>query len=331
MSMLGWSGLRSRRWLVTTAKLATAVAMFFLLLRAIDRAELGRLLASASYSYLLLGIGIYVPLMFLSALRWRRICAYLRIELPLGFSVLAYLEATAFNIIVPGSIGGEALRSIRAARLSGKLRSSIISVIIDRAMNFAAIVAFAAALLPSASFADRVPGLAFVLAAVGASIVIAVVALFVVHRAAGLRRHRLIREAVRISLLCRRAFARPSRFVVLVSLSAGVQACNVALLWIAFVATGAEPARLFDLAIITMAGMLATALPISFGGLGVREGAMIWTSVQLGIEPVTAYAVAFLFGLLITLQGVPGIPVWLYFTKKGQKQPLARRTECEPV
>ena len=57
--------------------------------------------------------------------------------------------------------------------------------------------------------------------------------------------------------------------------------------------------------------ILASSLPLTIAGLGLREGAAIWALMSFGVEEALAYSVAFLFGAVLILQGLPGLAIWM--------------------
>ena len=57
--------------------------------------------------------------------------------------------------------------------------------------------------------------------------------------------------------------------------------------------------------------MLLSMVPISFGGWGVREAAMMWLFSGAGIAPGTALSISIVFGLVTTAAGLLGGVFWL--------------------
>jgi glycosyltransferase 2 family protein len=56
---------------------------------------------------------------------------------------------------------------------------------------------------------------------------------------------------------------------------------------------------------------LVSALPISFGGWGVREVSVVALLGLLGVDRAAALAMSVEFGLLVTLMSLPGGLIWL--------------------
>jgi glycosyltransferase 2 family protein len=69
---------------------------------------------------------------------------------------------------------------------------------------------------------------------------------------------------------------------------------------------------LVDFAILMPAVMLLVALPISAGGWGVREGAIVAALALVGVGTAPALLLSVEFGLIGTLVSLPGGVIWLF-------------------
>ncbi len=57
--------------------------------------------------------------------------------------------------------------------------------------------------------------------------------------------------------------------------------------------------------------MVASAIPISVAGWGVREGAMVAALGLVGVGEAQAFAISLLLGLMLIVAGLPGGLLWL--------------------
>jgi uncharacterized membrane protein YbhN (UPF0104 family) len=82
---------------------------------------------------------------------------------------------------------------------------------------------------------------------------------------------------------------------------------------------------LVDFAILMPAVMLLVALPISAGGWGVREGAIVAALALVGVGTAPALLLSVEFGLIGTLVSLPGGVIWLYrcFTRPNTANSVA--------
>ena len=103
---------------------------------------------------------------------------------------------------------------------------------------------------------------------------------------------------------------KPRRFLLLLLLSLVIQACSLAV--IAVITSGMQiPVNGLRELLLVVPVMIAGALPISFGGWGIREGAMVLALAQLGIAAESALAVSVMYGFSQAITGIPGIGFWM--------------------
>ena len=87
---------------------------------------------------------------------------------------------------------------------------------------------------------------------------------------------------------------------------------------VAILAAGLHlPIGFTDCLIIVPAAMLLTAIPVSIGGWGVREGAFAVGFSYEGVAGADALALSVLFGLLNMAVRLPGALVWLLMPDNG--------------
>jgi glycosyltransferase 2 family protein len=298
-------------------KIAMTAALLGFLAHKAEWDAVGRLLQSASPGWAVLGVLLGFPSLVVAGLRWRQISVYLGVPLPWGFAVLGSMESITFNILLPGSIGGDVLRVAKVTRARGKLRRNFAAVVFDRAVNLGVLLVLCLVLLPLSSLgagSSLGPGsgqLTLVLGGLAAAVAVGLIALVAALRFRPLRRMRLAREAVRFATLFAMVFLRPKRLAAVGLLSLFGQGLVIAMFAAAARALGLVDLSLLQLSIGTTLALLASSLPLTIAGLGLREGAAIWALMSFGVDEALAYSVAFLFGAALILQGLPGLAVWV--------------------
>jgi len=81
-------------------------------------------------------------------------------------------------------------------------------------------------------------------------------------------------------------------------------------------AYGADiPAR--ALFVLTPPVILSLALPISLGGWGVREAAMIAALGTIGVPADVALKISLMFGLLTNLVHLPALGIWFAYRHRA--------------
>ena len=301
----------ARRLALTAAKLAVSLGVIAWLLSAADLDDLAVRVSEMNPLWFTLGALAGVATMCVCALRWWRINAFLRVSLPLGFCQLSYFEGITISLIMPGSTAGDVVRVIRVGKRSGNYRRALAATVFDRIGNLGAIAVLAVLMLPHLLGTSHTNDLGrytigvLVLGALGVAV------LYVVPYGSRVRRNRWIREVLKFILMFRRTFGQWRSATEITVLSIAGLLGTASMLYFAVLSVGVPDIRFANIAAAAVLGILASALPVSIAGLGVREGAVIWALMQFGYPQADAYVSAFAFGVLIMLQAVPGLLVWM--------------------
>lgn len=238
-----------------------------------DWSRIGQLVAAAP-AYLLLAPPTLLLLIFLStALRWRLLLRDRQIRLDLRSAYVLYLIGGFYSVILPGALGGDVVRGGGATAATGAPLATIAkSIVVERVCGALALLFVGAAVVPLLSPALR---LALGLPLTGGLVLGAV---------AGI---------VGAAIFRRLADARTPTLATVVALSAFAHITDgVATLALARVLELDLP-----LTVILVANpvvFVATVLPISLGGLGVREGVMAFILGFAGVAGPDAVALALL-------------------------------------
>ena len=242
--------------------------------------------------------------------RWYVVASAIGQPITLRTSVIGYSESMFFNQVLPTSVGGDASRVLRAIDAGLLYGWAIISVLIDRAFGLW-IVAFcvvgaylvgSSPIIASPAFLAICATSAMIL--VG-SVVAAIVGAFVGSEDVPV-------WAAAFIMLAKSFYAcvtTPAAIFI------GIDMLLTTLLSVASFHMCALaihiPLGWWDATIILQGVVLASVLPASIGGWGLREGASVVLFAPLGIGAADATAVSILFGLAITVLGLMGAIVWI--------------------
>jgi len=80
---------------------------------------------------------------FVTAIRWRNLMRPQGIEMPLGKSLQLTFVGQFYSIILPGITGGDLVKIVYAARLTGSKTKSFITVVLDRVIGLIALMTIA--------------------------------------------------------------------------------------------------------------------------------------------------------------------------------------------
>lgn len=306
-------------------KILVTVGALGAVLAAADLNALERALAETSPGFVAAAIAALVAQTVVLALRFRAIVAAL--GRPIGTRLAAELAfvGALFNQALPSAVGGDAVRIWRLGAAGRSWREAIAAVLIDRASGVVVL-----ALLAAAAVAVGGGG---ALAPLRAPLV-AVAAL-------GIAAAALVAMADRLPVLPRRA----RRWLAASGLPAGlrvVAASRVAPLvaawsaashllaalaayWLALAAGADVELGAFVAAALCM--LLATMIPLSYAGWGVREVGAVWLFGRLGVGAESALVISMLFGAALLVAALPGVPFWL----ASPRERRAAQSSPEPM
>lgn len=244
-----------------------------------------------------------------SALRWRILLGFFRLQVGFFTCLRLQAEAMAVNLVLPGSVGGDAFRVWWVGRARRRYWDAFSSVLADR---FSSLLVLLLVSIPLLGFGSaRVEGGAPLVLGLAASMLVgfAFLAAFPLRRS--LMRRPQWQLLTRLVFVVRRMFRGLRRTVLVLVLSLLVQATTFTAMYAAMAAIAPSLARLDAAVLATALSSIASAVPLTLAGIGLREGAIVLTLMAFGLDAAQAAAVAAVFGLCIFAQCVPGAISWL--------------------
>jgi uncharacterized membrane protein YbhN (UPF0104 family) len=104
------------------------------------------------------------------------------------------------------------------------------------------------------------------------------------------------------------------------ALSAGIQVILGVVLWTCARSLGVELSWA-DCFLVLGPALLASAVPVTIGGWGIREGAMAGGLIAIGTSAPDAVATAILFGMTLLAGALPGAAAWLWLADRRRQVP----------
>ncbi|MFQ5621766.1 MAG: YbhN family protein [Paracoccaceae bacterium] len=258
--------------------------------------------------------GLFLIGHLVSAAKW-----WLLIDRGVSFrrALRAHFAGLAANLFLPGVSGGDAVRAgvlLRTVRRSDRL---IAGSLVDRLIDIVALAIVSGGGLLALRGGGG--GTGFVLLVQVAALLAAILfCVFIVFpRAVPAIARRLPRlPLIGLALKLAEAFGwlagNPLRLLAALSMSVAVQAGFVPLaLWIAGTIGALAPAAAWFFA-WPLAKILAV-LPISAGGLGVREASLATILAQFGAVPASIVAASLIWQAVLFCAGLLGAVSWLVF------------------
>jgi uncharacterized membrane protein YbhN (UPF0104 family) len=297
-------GRRFPGWASLAVRIAATSALIWIVLRNIDWPELGRVFRSLDGRWLLAGMLAAVIAHSLAGVRWAGLARPIGFDFSTFSFVRRFFEGVFFSLCLPTSIGGDVVKAYRLAPTSSGRLLAACTVLADRLTGLSALAVLAATTLLAYQFDFGLPAavlLAIVLmGGVTLSLIVSVGSLDwllsrvpVLHAARSFiskllpyqQRPGLLARAVAWSMLIQVGF------VCCVMLMARGMALPV-------------PTQAWFYAVPLVS--LATVLPISISGVGIREVGFVHLLAEYGVTEEQAVALGMLWFMAQVGNGMLG-------------------------
>ena len=266
---------RRRKMLV---KLAITVVMCGMLYAAADWREVGAKLTTLDGTLLVAALLLFVPQTLVSAWRWRRLIA------PWGRHSLSEatahtLIASTWNLVVPSKLGDFSKAALVPLDDHRHRKQVAGCVGIEKGADLAAL-----------ALATMV-GLQFSLSLTVATIIAAILVVFIIHRV-------LQRRGIKPEL------------VACIAATAVLWLLHLTQIHLFLRAAGVDTSFATSLSRVP-AALIAGIVPAAFCGIGTRDAALVWLYADVA-SPATMAVVGLLTALRYVVPGAAGIPLlWL--------------------
>ena len=283
-------------WIKTALKVICSVGLVLFLVFRMDFSKLSDL----SWTVCLpcaLCLGITLLALLVMSFRWKILVAqYLKIEVPVRRLYRYYLTGSFFNIFLPGAIGGDVIRTQRLViREGATLKGATAITVAERAAGVYGLGLLLAVSLAAGNFPERFTLL-----------------------------HDMPRWVLWMSPACVLAFVPLLKWALdkysfptsygFIFQTVGVllvsQMGDVTIAWV-FSRYFGLPLPYTAFVFIMPLVYVATVLPVSLGGLGVREGTFAGLMTLYGTDVTVAIAISFLMYLVKVGAGIVGFFVYL--------------------
>ncbi|MFL5328892.1 MAG: lysylphosphatidylglycerol synthase transmembrane domain-containing protein [Gemmataceae bacterium] len=276
--------------------------------------------AGLRWGYWVAAVGVYIVCQLLCAVRWLWLSRPLGFTQSLGRFTAIYFVGMFFNLFLPTSVGGDAVRAVYLAKGTGRRINALLSVLLDRFSGVVVLIALAC--IATAMSPVQLPaqfklliwglGVAAILGLLTLPWFAALVAKIhwpgegrLAWVAAKMRR---VGEATGGAVKLFRG--RPGMLAGTTLLSIVVQVLNVVVVWLVGIALGLDVSPVYYGVAAPMVTLL-TLIPLSLNGVGIREGGMVLFLAPAGVSKEIAITLAFLWFCVQTTTSVLGAAVYL--------------------
>ncbi len=307
-----------RRHLVSLLRLLITVSLLAFILTLVDVKDAARLVGSANTPLLLAAVLVALADRLLMVVKWYPLLRVQEVSVSLVRATRAYLASGVAHYFLPASIGADVLRAAVLGRAGRFIIEVGASIVAERALG---LIASALMSLVSLALAVRL-GLPvelifpWALLAVFAGCAILVLPLNKNVLRAVRNSKMLLRMGRARTLLERFAetYAIYRREVAMLVLMGGLtvleQFFPIAILWLLGQALGVAVGFVAVVIAVPLT-LFVVRLPISFGGLGVGEGALVYLLGLFGISPTEALTLALSTRVVeILVNAGPSVFLW---------------------
>jgi len=318
---------------------ALPVILLAIIFRQLDIPRLIAILQGVDGWLLILALLAYPAMVFVGALRWQRLLQlYFKQAVPFSFVVKHYYVGLSIGQFAPASAGWDIYRIVAASKRLGAYGANIAAVVVEKLMAVLAMIAAIVFLYPFVRhdlIADLpIPPQLLHISYAAATCMLAIAALAIAFRNEivvselakridGLGRAILSKLSRRVPPatqavqtgpgfieLVAKPFTTIGAFLLIAGLSISVQAISSVSGYVMFLALATPVPMLVNL-FVTPLMLVAFILPISFGSIGIREGAHVLLFGLFGVSSEAALAVSFfgLLGLLLN-QAIGAVFIW---------------------
>ncbi|NKB19123.1 MAG: flippase-like domain-containing protein [Alphaproteobacteria bacterium] len=311
-------------------KAAISFGLLYLLFQTYDIEAALRRVAGIELSGFFIAVALLLIAIVFAAWRWQIIVRALGASLQFRTVFSLVWIGMFFNQALPSNLGGDAVRIWIFYRQDGVLKRAIGSVLLDRVAALVGLALLALLTFPlAAQFIDDTAILA-ILAFLVTIIFVGLLALLWLDRFMVLFR-RLLPSRLYLSIT---SLAEDSRIVLaphrfgphVLGLSIANQILMV-LVMFALAKGLSIDVELLALLVLIPPVILASLLPISFAGWGIREGAMIAMLGTVSVPPENALVLSVAFGFLTLIMSLPGACVWLLSGNRKLPKDNSEHTE----
>jgi uncharacterized membrane protein YbhN (UPF0104 family) len=251
------------------------------------------------------------------AIRWRLVLKRLGYLLAYPEAIRLLFLGYLFNQVLPTSFGGDVVRSACLKSSEFSLTQSVHSVLIDRVFALLALSTLYVVFYPL--FSAQLPPLFFWVMLLLSAILLgfALFWRFQTFWLQSLSRWPLLNPFTYLLQDFSTVLNRKD-FIALFGMSLAIHlTIGFAFYWLS-VGLNIGLSLWACLSLFPLIN-LATLIPLSFAGWGVREGVIVFVLQFFAIPAHQAFSLSVLYGSVITLIALPGFYVWWFFAKNARK------------
>ena len=307
----------SRKWILGVVRILVTAILLWWLFHLIDFEVMMRLFQEVSLSWIVVACLAILVARFFIALRWKILLTTYGLHLSLwDLNKIIFISMFAGNFL-PGVIGTDLVRGYKVVKTHGQVGTVAMTLLLDRIVGVYSMMLVAVAGALVAEIAQRPTGLLNVvvvfsigLVVAGGGILLVVGKLRSCQYFSGTCWASLWDRFVHLALNATELIRCRGTLTVLMTASVTVILVRCFVFFSLYQAFGVT--LHFDAFLVFIPLMfVAVLIPISIGGLGVRETALVYLFRIVGAPTEVSASVGLMFHFLQILTSSPGLAFWL--------------------
>ena len=307
----------SNRLVKTIIRLLFSAGLLFLLCKAVDLNQLARYFLKIKIAWLFIVFFTLLLLRFLVSAKWQIILKHYGIKVPFGELVRVIFIATTLGQVLPAGVGTDIVRGYRLSRKYGRTLGTAATILIDRGVGIFSLffLAFLGAVV--AEIIGIKTSLVWVLGGINLAIVAAWLNIHhlqtmvqkilpVEGRFPKLRKHlmslvEIVSDKTNINRIL------PSIFLW----SVAIQFFRCCVFFFIYLGFGQSLNFMYFVIFIPIMFVI-TLIPVSIGGLGVREGVLVVLFSSVGAPAEISIGAGLVSQVLQIFVAAPVLVLWLF-------------------
>ncbi|MCR4348032.1 MAG: flippase-like domain-containing protein [Sulfuricaulis sp.] len=306
-------------------KILITCGLIYWLFSSVDGDNIAKILTLIKPIQIIGAIGLHISVFLLGGLRWWLLFRYRGTSPPFLKVLPSYYLGIFFNNVLPTGMGGDAIRTLHLTLRGLSAKILIASAIVDRIIGLVVVLAIGATGL-LLSLDVNLVGSRKIFLLIAVLVVITGSWLFLTSRFIGLierlarkYQHTRVRKGLlEIISLCHSYRSAKKIILAAIGLTVAMQGLVIFIYYYLGRSIGLELPFVTYLVVIPVVAV-AASLPISIGGLGVREGVLVGLLVTGGADGQLAIALSLLFLLVLWVSSLPGAFVMLAAIKNKSR------------
>lgn len=301
-----------KQFLAIFFRVGISIALLIFLFTHIDSKSLLEIIKRADKPLLFLGFFIAFFTYLFCLFRWEMLLKAVGIRLPLKRVIISFAGGTFFSLFLPSTIGGDFMRTLDLAAHTKRPKDIIATVLLDRLSGYVGLVLLSsAALLIGWKFIQS-KSILFSLAIITGILVAVLLLLFnnflysristILHSPNAGRIRKLIKnlhEEIYIFRNHKKVIVNNLILSVLIQILSPLVSFVIAL------ALGIKIDIIYFFIFLPIIGAI-TLLPISIGGLGLRDATTIFFFAKAGVSKDLAFAMSLISFFFLLVYGAIG-------------------------